>query len=84
MDQNHKLAKADGLVLTDPENFRRLTGRLIYLLASRPDLAYAVHILSQFMQIPQQEHWLAALKVVRYLKWTVVKVFSFVPTLCFL
>ncbi|XP_056844130.1 retrovirus-related Pol polyprotein from transposon RE1 isoform X2 [Raphanus sativus] len=71
MDQNHKLAKATGLVLADPEKYRRLTGRLIYLLATRPDLAYSVHILSQFMQTPQEDHWLAALKVVRYLKGTV-------------
>ena len=71
MDQNHKLAKSESAFLTDPEKFRRLTGRLIYLLATRPDLAYSVHILTQFMQKPQEEHWLAALKVVRYLKGTI-------------
>lgn len=71
MDQNHKLAKSESAFLTDPEKFRRLTGRLIYLLATRPDLSYSVHILTQFMQKPQEEHWLAALKVVRYLKGTI-------------
>lgn len=70
MDQNHKLGKAQGDLLPDPERFRRLVGRLIYLLATRPDLAYSVHILSQFMQQPREEHWFAALKVVRYLKGT--------------
>lgn len=71
MDQNHRLSKAQGDLLPDPERFRRLVGRLIYLLASRPDLAYSVHILSQFMQKPREEHWFAALKVVRYLKGTI-------------
>ena len=71
MDQNHKLAKSESPLLTDPERFRRLTGRLIYLLATRPDLAYSVHILTQFMQKPKEEHWSAALKVVRYLKGTI-------------
>lgn len=71
MDQNHKLAKTDGLLLADREQYCRLTGRLIYLLATRPDLAYSVHILTQFMQKPREEHWLAALKVVRYLKGTI-------------
>ncbi|XP_048618201.1 uncharacterized protein LOC111207841 isoform X2 [Brassica napus] len=71
MDQNHQLGRATGDFLSDPEQFRRLTGRLIYLLATRPDLAYSVHILSQFMQKPREEHWLAALKTVRYLKGTV-------------
>ncbi|KAG7578912.1 Integrase catalytic core [Arabidopsis thaliana x Arabidopsis arenosa] len=70
MDQNHRLGLATGPVLADPESYRRLVGRLIYLIATRPDLTYAVHILSRFMQTPRQEHWLAALKVVRYLKGT--------------
>ncbi|XP_048498246.1 uncharacterized protein LOC109134691 [Beta vulgaris subsp. vulgaris] len=42
--------------------------RLIYLAVTRPDLAYFVHILSQFMQVPKVAHWKAALRVVRYLK----------------
>lgn len=71
MDQNHKLSSAQGDFLADPEHYRRLIGRLIYLLATRPDLAYSVHILSQFMQKPREEHWSAALKTVRYLKGTV-------------
>ncbi|XP_048613413.1 secreted RxLR effector protein 161-like [Brassica napus] len=71
MDQNHKLGRADGAFLADPERYRRLTGRPIYLLATRPDLAYSVYILSQFMQKPREEHWIAALKTVRYLKGTV-------------
>ena len=45
-------------------------GRLIYLSVTRPDLAYSVHILSQFMQAPRIDHWDAALRVVCYLKGT--------------
>lgn len=67
-DQHHKLALAAGTLLEDPEPYRRLVGRLIYLSVTRPDLAYSVHILSQFMQEPRIEHWEAALRVVRYLK----------------
>ncbi|CAH9070946.1 unnamed protein product [Cuscuta epithymum] len=68
MDQNHKLAHSEGPLLDDPESYRRLVGRLIYLAVTRPDLAYSVHILSQFLQEPRQDHWDAALRVVRYLK----------------
>lgn len=71
MDQNHTLGRAQGALLSNPERYRRLVGRLIYLLATRPDLAYSVHILSQFMQKPKEEHWLAATKTVRYLKGTI-------------
>ncbi|GAA0148378.1 transmembrane signal receptor [Lithospermum erythrorhizon] len=68
MEQNHTLALARGAEVRDPERYRRLVGRLIYLAFTRPNLAYLVHILAQFMQHPRQEHWDAALRVVRYLK----------------
>lgn len=70
IEQNHKLGLASGELLEDPELYRRLVGRLLYLAVTRPDLAYSVHILSQFMQEPRIEHWEAALRVVRYLKGT--------------
>jgi len=45
-------------------------GRLIYLTITHPDLCYAVHILSQFMQHPRAEHMTAACRVLRYIKGT--------------
>lgn len=72
MVQHHRLGSSSGSPhLAEPEKYRRLVGRLIYLNITRPDLAYAVHILSQFMQAPCEEHWVTALRVVRYLKETV-------------
>lgn len=70
MDQHQQLALAKGPVLEDPSSYRWLVGRPIYLAAIRSDLTYVVHILSRFMQAPKEDHWLAALKVVRYLKGT--------------
>ncbi|XP_021737709.1 uncharacterized protein LOC110704229 [Chenopodium quinoa] len=70
IEQSHKLSLASGELLENPESYRRLVGRLIYLSVTRPDLAYSVHILSQFMHEPRVEHWEAALRVVRYLKGT--------------
>ncbi|KAJ4746686.1 Retroelement pol polyprotein-like [Rhynchospora pubera] len=68
IEQNHNLSKATGVVMLDPEKYRRLIGRLIYLTFTRPELCYAVHVLAQFMQAPLQTHYDAALRVVRYLK----------------
>ncbi|KAK6161310.1 hypothetical protein DH2020_004691 [Rehmannia glutinosa] len=68
LDPNHRLSLATGTLLSDPECYRRLVGRLIYLSVTRPDLSYSVHILAQFMQNPRQDHWDAALRVVHYLK----------------
>lgn len=68
LEQNHRLALSTSKELNDPEPYRRLVGRLIYLCFTRPELSYSVHVLSQFMQCPRAEHWEAALRVVRYLK----------------
>ena len=56
MTQNHSLALTTGALLDDPERFRRLLGRLIYLSFTRADLAYAVHILAQFLR-PSTAPW---------------------------
>ncbi|KAG7578569.1 Reverse transcriptase RNA-dependent DNA polymerase [Arabidopsis thaliana x Arabidopsis arenosa] len=71
VEQNHRLSLSNSPLLPDPAPYRRLVGRLVYLASTRPDLAYAIHILSQFMQKPQEEHWFAALRVLRYLKGTI-------------
>ncbi|WVZ25460.1 hypothetical protein V8G54_004004 [Vigna mungo] len=68
LEQNHHLALADGPVFSHPDRYRCLVGRLIYLCFTRPELTYCVHMLSQFLQQPKQDHWNAALRVVRYLK----------------
>ncbi|XP_019053897.1 PREDICTED: uncharacterized protein LOC109114919 [Nelumbo nucifera] len=68
LEQNHNLALTDGPLLSDPKRYKRLVGRLIYLSATHPKLSYCVHVLSQFMQQPQERHWDVALRVMRYLK----------------
>ena len=70
VEQNHRLSHDTGALFDDPKRYRRLVGHLIYLAVTRPDLAYSVHILSQFLQAPTMAHWDAALWVVRYLKGT--------------
>lgn len=68
VEQNHCLALADGTLMANPERYRRLVGRLIYLTITRSELCYSVHVLAQFMQNPILDHWEAALRVVRNLK----------------
>ncbi|XP_019087509.1 PREDICTED: uncharacterized protein LOC109127356 [Camelina sativa] len=63
LEQDHHLARAGGAVLPDPFMYHRLVGRLIYLSVTRPDISYAIHMLSQVMNAPQELHWEAALRV---------------------
>ena len=56
LKQNHNLALAEGVLLSNPEKYRRMVGRLIYLSFTHPELSYSVHVLAQFMQQPREEH----------------------------
>ena len=46
----------DGTLLPDPTMFRSLVGALQYLTFTRPDLAYAVNTVCQFMTAPTDIH----------------------------
>ena len=59
-------------VLDDPRLYREMVGSLIYLMiCTRPDICYAVSILSQFMANPSVEHLSMAKHVLRYVKGTI-------------
>ncbi|KAK4399873.1 Retrovirus-related Pol polyprotein from transposon RE1 [Sesamum angolense] len=68
-----KLTSCGGPVLVDPEPYRRLIGRLLYLSFTRPDVSYGAQQLSQFVHRPCQQHLDAALHLVRYLKGSPTK-----------
>ncbi|KAJ4795629.1 Retroelement pol polyprotein-like [Rhynchospora pubera] len=68
LEQNHNMSAVKGDCMADPEKYRRLVGKLIYLTITRPELSYSVHIFAQFMHNPLRAHYEAALRVLRYLK----------------
>jgi hypothetical protein len=71
MQQNLKLHLDDGSNEVDGTLYRQLVGSLNYLTTTRPDIAYSVSVLSQFMARPLDNHWKAAKAVLRYLKGTI-------------
>lgn len=68
MDPNLKLSKDEGNMIHDPALYRRLIRRLLYLIITRPDLSYLIHLLSQYMEAPRVPHLQASYKVLRYIK----------------
>ena len=74
MDLHLQLRPIDGIPLPDPSRYRHLVGSLVYLTVyltvTRPDIAHAVHILSQFVSAPTSVHFGHLLHVLRYLRGT--------------
>ncbi|CAL1399245.1 unnamed protein product [Linum trigynum] len=68
MEQNHTLTRPTDQIIPDVRSYRRLVGRLLYLTVTRPDIAYAVNVLSQHVHAPSPDHVAAATRILRYLK----------------
>ncbi|EOY13638.1 Cysteine-rich RLK (RECEPTOR-like protein kinase) 8, putative [Theobroma cacao] len=67
MTPNLQLTKEDGELFEDPEKYRMLVGNLNYLTVTRPDIAYSVNVVSQFMFAPTINHWAAFEQILCYL-----------------
>ena len=63
MELNSKLHKDEGNHLPNPTIYKKLVGSLIYLTMTRPDISYAVHIVSQFVGNPYKLHLTAVHRI---------------------
>ena len=64
---NVQLTK-EGKLFEDPESYRRLVGKLNYLTVTRPDIAYSVIVLNQYMSSPTVNHWATVEHLLCYLE----------------
>ena len=62
---NQVLTLLDGTGLTDATLYHQTVGSLQYLSLSRPDIAFVVHKLSQFMHKPIESHWSAVSSILK-------------------
>ena len=68
---NHLVKAAEDDEVVDQPLYQSLIGSLMYLATcTRPDIAYSVGVLARFSSKPNQSHWTAAKRVLRYLKGT--------------
>ncbi|CAH9074982.1 unnamed protein product [Cuscuta epithymum] len=71
MEARQQLGIDVGGVHVDPTEYRSLIGNLRYLTHTRPDISYAVGIISRYMEKPTTVHQVAAKRILRYVKGTI-------------
>lgn len=67
LDLSIKLTVDMGDVVLNPSAYRRLIGNCNFLQHAKPNIAYYVQYLSQFLQSPRVPHMKIVLYVLRYL-----------------
>eukprot|EP00253_Pinus_taeda_P011870 PITA_11870 len=65
-----KLIKEDISKDFDPSLYKSIVGSLMYLTATRPDIMFAVSLISRFMERPKEAHWQETKRILRYVKGT--------------
>jgi len=71
LEINAKFLPTDGSPLADATLYRQLVGSLVYLTVTRPDIAHAVHVVSQYLAAPRTTRYAAVLRILRYVKGTI-------------
>nr|KYP44096.1 hypothetical protein KK1_034411 [Cajanus cajan] len=68
---NLKLTENETTSVPDPSFYRSIVGALQYLTITRPDVSFAVNKVCQYMHCPQEHHWKAVKRILRYLQGTI-------------
>lgn len=74
MDPNLKLDETDekeNPMFEDQKSYRSLVGKLIYLTVTKPDITFAVAVVSWYMQNPRKVHWEVVCRILNYFKKTI-------------
>jgi hypothetical protein len=72
LSTSEKLSVHEGTPLgtNDATNYRSVVGALQYLTVTRPDIAFPVNKVCQFLHAPTTVHWSAVKRIVGYIKQT--------------
>ena len=69
IEEGLKLYIETSQVPVDKGRYQRLIGRIMYLAHMRPDLTYALSVVSQFMHNLSEQHMNVVICILRYLKY---------------
>jgi histone deacetylase 1/2 len=73
LSESEKLSIVDGVPLgpDDSTRYRSPVGALQYLTLTRPDIAFAVNKVCQYLHAPTTVHWSAVERILRYVRGTI-------------
>ena len=71
VEPNVKLEKNEEEEKVDVTLFKQIMGSLRYLYNSRPDIGFAVGLVSKYMSEPRVSHMKVARRILRYLKGSI-------------
>ncbi|CAL9028009.1 unnamed protein product, partial [Prunus brigantina] len=74
-----QVLQTEGEPLKDPSLYRSIVGTLQYLTFTRPDLAYSVNAVCQYMTNPSETHFLLVKRILRYIQGTMEYGITFSP-----
>ena len=70
MTSGLKISSQDGVPIENAQLYKSTIGTLQYVTVTRPELAYSVNKVCQFMQRPTDEQWKTVKRILRYLRAT--------------
>ncbi|XP_048502957.1 uncharacterized mitochondrial protein AtMg00810-like [Beta vulgaris subsp. vulgaris] len=71
LEVDARLCLVEGKYLEDVTMYIQLVGCLIYIMLTKPDIAYAVSVITPFMQKPIKRHLEVVRRILRYVKGTI-------------
>lgn len=71
MATSHHLTQNSRAIIDNASQYKSLIGALQYITLTRPEIAFPVNKLSQFISNHSPDHWQACKRLLNYLKGTI-------------